>query len=290
MDAVVDESLLVDQHPSETLHNARAKILRHGLVVSAFSSLEDYMRTRLDSLCQYISHLGLQFSGFDAVLQNFLLVDSILGLANQIQFKAKADRLSFADAKIRELAAFSSQHPTYTSLGFSPKGSNVGEADVYACLKSFSIVDPWGTLSSYASQVGVTSLDLKNDFITMSKARNSSAHSPSGSIASNDLRSHIQKSILIAVTFDMVMAMIAKCLRVNQTYTAYKSNVAASRVVFRFIDNRLDGKWDERKAIGGRVIRTYDTEDLAFSTARTRQGNDLVIVRNAQGKPVAVRS
>lgn len=164
MRELTSHALLVDKAPNEVEHNIRARILRHGIVVCSFSSVETYLGDRLEKVFQRIAQVGFPYSSFSADLQNFLLVEAISGLENKLRFLPKADKLQFADSAIRNISKFDSQHPTFTTFGFSPKGSNMNESDVVVALKALGIASPWPVMSQYATQIGSSSLSLKDDF------------------------------------------------------------------------------------------------------------------------------
>ncbi|MBX7500147.1 hypothetical protein K3181_01655 [Qipengyuania sp. YG27] len=290
MRELTDHELLVDLAPNHTAHNKRASILRHGLVVCSFSSVETYFKDRLAEICNIFADVGFPFSSFSDELQSFLIVDGIIGLGNRVGFLPNSDKLVFADQNLRVLSNFDSQHPTFTAFGFSPRGSNIGQGDVATALKAFSIEGPWNILSSYASVVGGGTPNLRNDFENMSRTRNSSAHNPSSNVPTYDVQQHIENATILSVCFDLVMAKIVKAIRSASDFNDYVSKVAGSEPRIRYIDKRLDGAWSERNDPTGRCLKKHDDEAVGVVSARQRPTVDVVVVRDLQSLPLSARN
>lgn len=285
---LTDDQLLVDLAPGEVVHNMRANILRHGLIVSAFSSLECYLVSRIDHVCAVIASKGFKYSQFDYDLQKFFLADAISGLAKKMKFLPSSDRLSYADVNIRSIATFDSAHPSFTSFGFSPQGSNIDESDISKVIKSFGIKEAWKTLGRYASQIGFGVLDLKSEFEGLARARNRSAHNPTAVVPTADTQDHIEKCILVSCCFDIVVAKIEKSIVTSADFSAYSVKVSAMAPKIWYADERLDGRWGERSSPSGPCLKIHPDEDKAVINSKSRAGVDIVIVRNRKSVPIAV--
>ena len=290
MHELTTHELLVDLAPAQTNHNKRASILRHGLVVCSFSSLESYLNERIEDVCQTFANVGFPYTSFSENLQKFLVVEGIIGLANAINFRPKPDRLAFADRNLRRISTFDSQNPIYTSFGFSPRGSNVGAGDITNAIVAFGISEPWRTLSRFASTFGGGTPNLQIDFENMSRARNSSAHDPSTNVPTADVQSHLLSAINVAVSFDAMIGRISAALATSTTFAAYAATVQTAQPRIRFVDERLDGNWDERSQSNGRSLKIHANEAGATLTARQRQNVDLVVVRDTQSRPLAAHN
>lgn len=288
MVGLVDHEMLVDKSPSDRLHNDRARILRHGLVVSAFSSLEKYFESRVSALFDALALKNLRYETLGSALQRILVADAVVGLATRSGFLEWPDRQVYVENELVRLAAYNVQSPTYSSLGFSPRGSNVNEGDISVVLKALELSEPWKQMSAAASLVGSTRIDLRNDFIQLSKSRHRSAHSPQSNVATNDLRSHIENSILLAVVFDFISTKVVKSLTISSSYSAYKVKLSNINLDMRFVDLEPSGKWVERSSLGSRVVKRYDTEESAVAGATSRISVDIIIIRDIQGVPLAV--
>lgn len=128
--------LLTDVFPPSSEHNVGSRILRRGLMIAAFSSLEKYMEDRLDELYVSLCNSSLPYARFGDELKKFLAVDSLVGLVNRLSFIKRSDKQGFAEDNIRKIKGLFDNPPIYTAMGFSPKGSNVARDDISAAIKA----------------------------------------------------------------------------------------------------------------------------------------------------------
>jgi hypothetical protein len=92
-------ALLTDRLPSSDPHNISARILRQGVAISAFASLEKYLEARAEVLVQQIPSTAITGSSLGADLQAFLSIDAVMGLANRLNFADRASRQAYADTR-----------------------------------------------------------------------------------------------------------------------------------------------------------------------------------------------
>lgn len=279
--------LLTDRLSTNDPHNISARILRQGVAISAFASLEKYLEARAEVLVQQIPASAITGSSLGADLREFLSVDAVRGLANRLRFTDKASQQAYADIQLAKLAKYSSIPAGYTALGFSPEGSNVAEGDIAKVLKVFGIEQPWKRLGEVASEIGSARLSLKDDYNGLAKTRHRSAHEPGSNIPSADLKTHIETSILIAVCFDCLASSIARVMTVASDFASFKALVNGYSRNYRFIDSETNGSWIERSSGGRRVLKRYADEASAIAGASTRNRSAIVIVRDTQGVPLA---
>ncbi|MDE2343285.1 MAG: hypothetical protein KGL63_07820 [Betaproteobacteria bacterium] len=285
---VVNEPLLTDRLPSEDPHNVSARVLRLGLAISAFASLEKYLAARMEAVAQALSASTISPDSLTSELRAFLSVEAILGLANQLNFEDAANKQNFADDKLAQLAKYSAVPPTYVGFGFSPKGSNVAEADIVKALKAFGIEKVWDRLAGIASNIGAGPLSLKNNFNNLAKTRHRSAHKPASNIPSSDLKTHIETSILVAVCFDCLTISIVRSMTSASNYTQFKAALDADVLKYCFVDREISGDWVERAADGITIRKRSSDEATALAAATGRRGSIIVVQRDEQGVPLAV--
>lgn len=285
---VADDPLLTDRLPSADPHNVSARVLRLGLAIAAFASLEKYLAARMEAVAQALSASTISPTSLTSDLRAFLSVEAILGLANRLNFEDAGTKQTFADAKLAELAKYSAVPPTYVGLGFSPKGSNVAETDIAKALKAFGIEKVWDRLARIASNVGAGSVSLRNNFNNLAKTRHRSAHEPASNIPSGDLKSHIETSILVAVCFDCIAISIVRSMVSAPDYARFKAALDADVLKYRFVDREISGDWVERAADGIKIRKRSSDETTALAAAAGRPGSSIVIQRDEQGVPLAV--
>ena len=285
---VVSDPLLTDRLPAADPHNVSARVLRLGLAITAFASLEKYLAARMEAIAQSLSGSTISPSSLTSELRAFLSVEAILGLANRLNFEDAGTKQSFADVKLAALAKYSELPPTYVGLGFSPKGSNVAETDITKALKAFGIEKVWDRLAAIASNVGGGSVSLKANFNNLAKTRHRSAHEPASNIPSGDLKSHIETSILVAVCFDCIAISIVRSMASAPDYGRFKAALDADVLQYRFLDREISGDWVERASDGITIRKRSSVEAIALAAAAGRPGSSIVIQRDEQGVPLAV--
>ena len=282
-------NLLIDLAPSETVHNQRAAILRHGLRVCSFSSLETYFESRFGDLLEKLGGAGLPFPTFSPKLQEFLIVDGVVGLANRTSFLPKSDRLAYIDKNLRDISTFAAGSPILTTFGFSPRGSNVNEKDLETALKAFELEGPWTYLTSKSGSIGGGASSLRDNYIKLAKDRNTSAHNPTSQIPSNDLQSHLQSVLTIGVTFDIALTKISGCFDKVLDFNSFKTKMSSFEPTVRFLDRRVDGRWDERSQSAGKSLKIHLNEQSGVMAARQRSNVQLVVIRDEQKRPIGAK-
>ena len=285
---VVNDTLLTDRMPSADPHNVSARVLRLGLAISAFASLEMYLAARMEAVAQALSASTISPDSLTSELRAFLSVEAIIGLANRLKFEDAANKQTYADNKLAELAKYSDVPPAYVGFGFSPQGSNVGDADIEKALKAFGIEKVWERLAEIASNIGAGSVSLKNNFKNLAKTRHRSAHNAASNIPSGDLKEHIQTSILVAVCFDCITISIVRSMASALRYNQFKDALDADVLRYRFLDREISGDWVERAENGIAIRRRYSDEATALEAATSRRGSFILIQRDEQGVPLAV--
>ena len=288
MRRIIDEPLLTDLLPSSAPHNVSSRVLRLGLAIAAFASLEKYLAARVEVMTQALSTSPISASSLTDELRSFVSIDAILGLANRISFEDPTSKQAFADMQLAALAKYSETPPSYIGLGFSPKGSNVAETDIGRALKAFGVQKVWERLAQVSSDIGGGAISLKANFINLAKTRHRSAHEPASNIPSGDLKTHIETTVLIAACFDCISISIVRSMALATNYLGYKASLDADVLQYRFVDREISGDWVERSADGVTVRKRSVVESVALAAALARPGTAIVIQRDEQGIPLAV--
>ncbi|WP_253711294.1 HEPN domain-containing protein [Bradyrhizobium sp. WD16] len=280
------DSLLTDVFPPVDAHNARAKILRNGLVVSSFSLLEHYVQGRLDEKIAELSSTRITYSMFDDKMRSFLSMNAVLGLGNRINFTDKSDRLSFAETHITRLAAIATNPPSYTGLGFSPKGSNVSGDDLRDLLAAFGIQNAWRALSQVVSSLGATRVSLKDDFVNLSRSRNRAAHRSTTNLATADLQTHLDTAVLVGLSIDILLSNAINAFIKERTAASATASANSLPLNFRFLDQQVDNTWNEKVGSAGRVVKKYPSRMAAVAGATARAAKNYIVVRDLRSIPV----
>lgn len=283
-----EQPLLTDQFPPSNPHNIGARLLRHGLSVSAFSLLEKYVEHKFSDLILAIAASRLPYASLPDSLRKFIIVDAVSGLSNKLNFLDDADRQHFAETNVSLIASFSNPSAHYTSFGFSPRGSNIGHEDIRKAYISCGVEKPWEKLSRITTEIGARRLSLSVDFRNLAKTRHSSAHNPEGNVPTADLRTHIETAILIGIAIALLSSAASVAYEKSRTLTGLKVALANLSPSYRFIDEQQDGFWLERNSSGGRAFKRYPNEIAAARGATARATARMVVCRDIQRVPIAL--
>jgi len=283
---ISSEPLLQDRLPLTDPSNLSARILRHGLAVSAFSMLEKYVLAVFEHLLvEDVSKAHMTFADLPDNIRDFIVVDSVVGMANQLSF-IRQDRLKYVDQTLALVAQYKAAPPTYTALGFSPKGSNIGHEDIKQAFRVFGVKDAWGQMNLLAATFGGAALSLRDNFIALASARHRAAHDPVSSIPVADLQSNIRSAIVIGICCDVVAKNAGAAIRVCRNKKNLENDVTSFSRGSRFLDQQVDGTWLERASPMHRGLKRYPDRGSGITGARARSGSPFVVVRDTTGQPL----
>lgn len=283
-----DQSLLTDSFPPSAPHNVGARLLRHGLAVSAFSSLEKYVTSRFEELIVKIGNCPLSYAAFSDDLKRFLTRDAAKGLLNRISFMEDSLQQSFFETNIMSLAGYLSTPATFTAFGFSPQGSNVSHEDIKKAFAALGLKDAWGKLRAITNALGSARVSLDDDYRNLAKTRHRSAHDPESNVPSSDLKTHVEIAILIGIAVDVLTSSVANAYVAAQSARDLAARLGSMSHSFRFIDAERSGTFVERASLTGRAIKRYPTEALATEAAVARNAGHYVIVRSPTTMPMSI--
>lgn len=286
---VTDERLLTDLLPLSSTHNVTARILRHGIAVSAFAMLERYTKNVFERMMNDLAVSSVLYVDLPSKLRRFIVADAVVGLGNTASFiRDEQSKIAYIESQIFSISQHKLNPPTYTSLGFSPTGSNVNHEDIKKGFAAFGLQDPWRKLTALSAAVGSGYLSLEDEYKTLAGARNSSAHDPASNIPTGTLQSNLNAVTVLAMTIDLLGHAVGKASKLCQNKANFERDVNAITFSIRFLDEQLDGTWAERSTNGGKVIKKYPNRDAGIASVSARGGNPAVIVRSTSGLPVSL--
>lgn len=281
------DPLLQDTLPLSSPSNLSARVLRHGLAVTAFAMLEQYIIGIFDDLVGRAATGGVVFANLTDSMKQFILVDSVSGLATRLGFiKNQSDRIAFADTHVAALAGYNAVPPTYTAHGFKAKGANVGHEDVKQAFGAFGLDNAWGRMDAIAAQFGGAALSLNNEFKTLASARHRSAHDPVSAIPVSDLQSNIHSAIVIGICCDVLGKNVGTALASCVDATKLVSSVQTYSRPVRYLDEQTDGSWLERRSPTNRAVKKYPNKVDGITGATARGGTPFVVIRNSSHLPI----
>lgn len=286
---LTDNRLIVDVFPPASDHNTSSRILRLGLAVNAFASLESYVAGCFERLVRELPGIQVPYSQFPLPLREFLLIKAADGLVTKgSRIKGPAERLAFYQQDIAVIAAFSSVPPVYSSHGFSPKGSNVDSGDISSALRAFGIEKAWAKLSSVTQLLGLSQIDLASRYSDLASTRNRLAHNASSNIPTADLQEHIRSAISIGIVLDCMTSQVLHYYKRATNAAGLLVDVELQENHFRFIDFEAGSAYVERGYSSGAVVRRYPDLVTAIAGVSARTKPKFVVRRDASRRPMAL--
>jgi len=286
MKSMVSNNLLIDNPLEPTSHNLSARILRHGLSVSSFAFLEHYLGLAFRAFMLEASLTRVAYSDMTEDFRKFVSISAASGLLNRVNFKPNAQRLPYFEAEASVLTQFLNAPAHFSWHGFSPRGSNVGKDDVASALKALGVEKPWEKLTIVTSVLGSHRANLASDYENLAATRHSSAHDPTGNVASSDLETNITVANLIAISVSLMLRTLASIYKSARNARELRDRARNPSVNVRFLDEEIGGNWLERSSSSGRVIKRYADRSAAITRANSRNGDASIVMRDSRGIPV----
>lgn len=200
------DQALVDRAPTEVAHNLRAAMLRQGLAVLTFSTLESFVRDRAGEILRSFNPAVVSFSSLSPALQKATTVEALEGLRFRLRLQQPADKISWLLANIKSVAHADTDIGNLSPLAFGQNNSNLVQADIANILSAFGVGTPWDQMTGLAARVGLSLPSCVVEFEAIRKRRHAAAHALSTSVLHADLLSSIRAAMAICLTFDLLLS------------------------------------------------------------------------------------
>jgi hypothetical protein len=274
---------LVDLAANRRNHNSKAGILRNGLTVVAFATLEHFIRQRSAELIRHLSDYGPRFSRMSDNFRQELTS----GVMEAVRFQAGIAGRQGEDVPsfiVRELKCFAnySEFPTgFTGRHFGSGKANLGHEDIRKLLRLFEVTNGWQHVQRCSQRIGTPLLAPEAQYLVAAQRRHKAAHDPAPSVTSNDLAAFVEQSLVLGCCFDIVATHGVRTLaqRLQPDRTVLQFNDA--HVLLRFIDGTDTGYREvvengRRAAASGRALGPLVRAAVPRSLAR----GEALIVRS----------
>ena len=284
LEKTISNEIFFEGYKQNTIENERSRIMRNGITVMAFSTMENFLNTRVNEEIKLLKNSNFSFDDFEEDLQKFILVDSVLGLSNKINLSDNNEKLNCAEEGIREISGYREHSPTFSGLGFSPKGSNVNFQDIETLFKRIGVSKISDKLKFISTDIGFTQIGIKDQFFSFKRARNKCAHDSLFNIPYNDLEQYLIFLRIFCIIFDILLSYCISLYLFEKSHASLKDRMDNFSINYRFIEH-ANGRWKERKAWAKKATKIYESEKEAISNAKNRKGNFFLIVRETDQNP-----
>lgn len=210
-DCLIDAAL-IDKAPTDVAHNARAQMLRQGLAVLVFSTVETFIRERTGEVLRSFTNASLAFTDLSPALQKAATLGALEGVRFRLKLQPASAKISWLVANLAPISGAMANVHVLSSHSFGYSASNIGEDDVKEILKSFGIDGPWAQITLLTARLGIAILDAEAEFASIKKRRHSSAHALTGQVLYADLQNSVRSSLAICLAFDLLLSHSGRLL------------------------------------------------------------------------------
>ena len=289
IDEAVNHDLLVDRELTNLEHNQRAQILRSGLMIGAFTSVEDFIRVRTGDLLACVSRSVVRFELLPDELKRAATTEAMRAAYEQAKmFKRRGeDPLPMIQQAAMEIASTGGGPLSISKYGLGYSGNNLATDDVSGILACLQIADVWREIDSIAGRCGATSFSLKEAYVNGHKLRNAAAHDPAANIQPSDLQAFCSQAFSIALGFDILGSRAARLLRLGDSLIFNGRVRLASTIKIRFLRERVRGYAEAREGARKAARITADLDDAwKLALAAAAPGGEPIVLCDKAGRPI----
>ena len=267
IEAVANKSLL------DRSHNDVARMLRNGLAVVGFASLEDFIKSRTSEILNEIGRTGVPFRSLPEKLQYAATFESVSALSYQMKIRDKAERVLYIQEHAAKISSTSQPVYEITPHAFGYDQANVNADNIKSILNSFQIENPWLEMTKLAGRIGLIGLPLEETFKAAASRRNKAAHVAHHDTPQTDLEQYTREAYAIAITFDALLFKAFKKLKErNVSYLSGQEKIKADFIKIRKLHFKND-RWKEELEGGPRAIKIERMLDDLKDNAKARAAN-----------------
>lgn len=248
-------------------HNSVARILRNGLTVVGFVTLEDFIKQRTSEVLSQVGTKGIPFTQLPEKLQSASTHGALKALSFQLKIRSdQQEKLTYIQEHASKIASTTTSAYELSEHTFGYDQSNVTHETILQTLLAFHIDKPWIQITSISSRLGLLGLPAQSTYIGAASRRHKAAHVASADIPKADLEQFVKEAFAIAISYDL---LISKALNnIAKFETNYLNG--SDKIINRNIDWRVvkksNGSWKE-----------YATSDTTKRAHRSNRKKDILI-------------
>lgn len=114
----------------EREHNEIARMLRNGLAVVGFASLEDFIKARSSEVLDLIGSVGLSFEQLPEKVQIATTHGAITALNYQLGLRDKQDKIAFVQEHAQKISSTANSSYALTSLAYGFGNANLNAESI----------------------------------------------------------------------------------------------------------------------------------------------------------------
>lgn len=187
-------------------------MLRQGLAVLVFTTVETFVRERTGEVLRSFTNPSLVFADLAPRLQKAVTLRALEGVRFRLKLQPTADQIPWLVTNLAPISGALTNIQGLSDHSFGYAASNIDESEIEEILKSFGVDKPWSQMTSLTARFGLAILDAKADFESIKKRRHSSAHALTGQVLYVDLQNSVRSSLAICLAFDLLLSQSAALL------------------------------------------------------------------------------
>ncbi|WP_146446976.1 HEPN domain-containing protein [Vibrio cyclitrophicus] len=249
----------LNQSLADIEHNEIAKMLRNGLAVVGFATLEDFIKKRTSEAMEELSSCNINFEDLPDKIRYAATFEIIAALKHQLAMIPKndvtgyADKVQYIQEQALKIASTATTNYTLSGHTYAHSSSNLNKATIGNILKNFQIEDPWRQMTTICANLGLGAHALDRQFENAAERRHRAAHVASADTPPNDISQFVKDAFAIAISFDALLSKSIQKYRENISCHAHP--LTANAIEIRTIKYQ-DAKWKEFSNLSGRAFRT----------------------------------
>jgi len=252
--------------------NERARLLKIGIALSVFTSLEDFVKRRVVEVLLKLNTISPKSKALPSGLVNALTIEAIKTAAGRInhadRFKI-SDIRAFAIEQAKKIASLADNLIIPSDMALADNNSNISWALIDDALLSFGVVNPASVMSGIAQRIAGGVFASKDHFEKATQLRHQVAHEPWFDMPAGDMAMHLRTGAMLCCSFDLALSTAAARI-VHGTLLTQPAATANKDVALIYVE-KSGGKWRHKKE-GAKKGKVAADEDLAFEAARNAGG------------------
>lgn len=248
--------------------NERARLLKIGVALSVFTSLEDFVKRRIVEVLQKLNTISPKSKALPAMLINALTIRAIETAAGRIKHAERfkiGDTQAFAMEHAKKIASLADALIIPSEMALTDNHSNVSWLLMEEALQAFGVGNPGSVMGGVALRVAGGVFAPKDHFEKAAQLRHQVAHEPWFDMPVGDMATHLSTSAMLCCSFDLVISTAAARI-VHGTNLTQPATTSNKDVTLIYVEKSA-GKWRHKKE--GAKRGTVATDQAhAFDAAR----------------------
>lgn len=257
--------------------NEKARILRNGISIIAFTILEDFIKERTGEILGGISTSTIAFNLLSPKIQQattFNAMKSILQRANNMK-RGNEDWLSFIQDEAKNIASSANFPFSLSKFSLGWDKSNLSTDDISDFMKTFNVQGGWNIIQQLTAKANATLTSPETVFTNAAQRRHKAAHNTNANSLYSDLEDFSKDVKSLAFAYDV---LISKGLQ--HIINSNPMPVTLDTINFRFLikDGRV---WKEFNATSNRASRSDRNYNRLLSKIRIRANarNEVLVIK-----------